>query len=175
VPIQTAFGPLRRVYVRSPQIEDLEAWRAHGWRAAPDPVRAAGEHASTRSRLIAPSSAGSLGGMPERVHNFSAGPGILPLPVLEQAQRELVSLPGLGASALEVSHRGAWFTGVIEEAEANLRDLLAIPRTHRVVFCQGGATMQFSMSAMNLLRGTGRRADYVLTGSWGAKAVRVAE
>jgi phosphoserine aminotransferase len=113
--------------------------------------------------------------MPERMHNFSAGPGILPLPVLEQAQGELVSLPGLGASALEVSHRGAWFTGVIEEAEANLRDLLAIPRTHRVVFCQGGATMQFSMSAMNLLRATGRPADYVLTGSWGAKAVREAE
>jgi phosphoserine aminotransferase len=113
--------------------------------------------------------------MSQRAFNFAAGPGILPLPVLEQAQRELVSLPGLGASALEVSHRGAWFTGVIEEAEANLRDLLAIPRTHRVVFCQGGATMQFSMAAMNLLRGSGRPAEYVLTGSWGAKAVREAE
>jgi phosphoserine aminotransferase len=113
--------------------------------------------------------------MSERVHNFSAGPGILPLPVLEQAQRELLSLPGIGASALEVSHRGGWFTGVIDEAEANLRDLLAIPPTHRVIFCQGGATMQFSMSAMNLLRGTGRSAEFVLTGSWGAKAVREAE
>jgi phosphoserine aminotransferase len=113
--------------------------------------------------------------MSERVHNFSAGPGILPLTVLEQAQRELVSLPGLGASALEVSHRGAWFTRVMEEAEANFRDLLAIPQTHRVVFCQGGATMQFSMVAMNLLRGTDRPAEYVLTGSWGTKAVREAE
>jgi phosphoserine aminotransferase len=69
--------------------------------------------------------------MSQRDFNFAAGPGILPLPVLEQAQRELVTLPGLGASALEVSHRGAWFTGVIEEAEANLRDLLAIPQGRR--------------------------------------------
>jgi phosphoserine aminotransferase len=113
--------------------------------------------------------------MSERVWNFSAGPGILPLPVLEQAQRELVALPGVGASPLEVSHRDAWFTGVIEEAEANLRDLLGVPPTHRIIFCQGGATMQFSMVAMNLLRGTSRPAEYVLTGSWGAKALREAE
>jgi phosphoserine aminotransferase len=113
--------------------------------------------------------------MSERISNFSAGPAILPLPVLEQAQRELLSLPGVGASALEVSHRDAWFTAVIEEAEANLRDLLAIPETHRVVFCQGGATLQFSMAAMNLLRGSGRTAEYVLTGSWGTKAIREAQ
>ncbi len=113
--------------------------------------------------------------MGERVLNFSAGPGVLPLPVLEQAQRELVAMPEVGASPLEVSHRGAWFTGVIEEAEANLRELLAIPSTHRVLFCQGGATMQFSMAPMNLLRGADRPAEYVLTGSWGAKALREAE
>ena len=75
-----------------------------------------------------------------------------PPSVLEQAQADLVALPGVGASALEVSHRGAWFTGVIEEAEANLRTLLAIPDTHRVLFLQGGASMQFSMVAQNLLR-----------------------
>ena len=109
--------------------------------------------------------------MTERIVNFSAGPGILPLAVLEQAQADLVSLPGVGASALEVSHRSAWFTGVIEEAEANLRALLEIPPSHRVLFIQGGATMQFSMLAMNLLRGTGRHADYVVTGAWGAKAL----
>jgi phosphoserine aminotransferase len=106
----------------------------------------------------------------ERIVNFSAGPGILPLPVLHQAQADLVSLPGVGASALEVSHRGTWFTGVIEEAEANLRALLRIPSTHRVLFIQGGATMQFSMVALNLLQGTGRDADYIVTGAWGAKA-----
>ena len=109
-----------------------------------------------------------------RVVNFSAGPGVLPVSVLEQAQADLVALPGVGASALEVSHRGTWFTGVIEEAEANLRTLLAIPDTHRVLFLQGGASMQFSMVAQNLLRGSGQQADYVLTGSWGEKALQEA-
>jgi phosphoserine aminotransferase len=108
----------------------------------------------------------------DRVVNFSAGPGVLPVSVLEQAQADLVALPGVGASALEVSHRGAWFSDVIAEAEANLRSLLAIPDTHRVLFLQGGASMQFSMVAWNLLRGSGRRADYVLTGSWGEKALK---
>jgi phosphoserine aminotransferase len=112
--------------------------------------------------------------MTERVVNFAAGPGILPLPVLEQAQADLVSIPGVGASPLEVSHRGPWFTSVIEEAEANLRALLQIPDTHRVLFLQGGATMQFHMVAANLLRGSGRRADYVVTGSWSTKALQEA-
>ena len=107
--------------------------------------------------------------------NFSAGPGTLPLSVLERVQHDLVSLPGVGASALEVSHRGSWFTSTIEEAEANLRELLAIPDTHRVVFCQGGATMQFSMVPMNLLRGATDPAWYVVTGSWGTKAMKEAE
>jgi len=110
----------------------------------------------------------------ERVFNFSAGPGTLPLPVLEQVRAELVSLPGVGASALEVSHRGPWFTSVIDEAEANLRELLAVPASHRVIFCQGGATMQFSMVAMNLLRGAAEPAEYVVTGSWSEKAVHEA-
>ena len=109
--------------------------------------------------------------MPDRAFNFAAGPAILPLPVLEQAQRDLVSLPGVGASPMEVSHRGSWFTSVIDETVANLRDLLAIPDGYHVVFCQGGASLQFSMVPMNLLRGTGRTADYVLTGSWGSKAI----
>jgi phosphoserine aminotransferase len=113
--------------------------------------------------------------MTERVFNFSPGPGALPLPVLEQAQRDLVALPGVGASALEVSHRGAWFTSTIDEADANLRELLAVPDSHQIVFCQGGATLQFSMIAMNYLRGGPRAADYVVTGSWGAKAVKEAE
>jgi phosphoserine aminotransferase len=111
----------------------------------------------------------------DRVINFSPGPGTLPLSVLEEAQENLVSLPGLGASPLEVSHRGRWFTGVIEEAEANLRALLAIPDGHRIVFCQGGASMQFSMVAMNLLRGANDPARYVLTGSWSVKAVEEAK
>jgi phosphoserine aminotransferase len=109
--------------------------------------------------------------MSDRAFNFAAGPGILPLPILEQAQRDLVSLPGVGASPLEVSHRGSWFTSVIDETVANLRHLLAVPDGYHVVFCQGGASLQFSMVPMNLLRGTGRTADYVLTGSWGSKAI----
>lgn len=113
--------------------------------------------------------------MTDRVFNFAAGPATLPLPVLEQAQRELVSLPGIGASPLEVSHRSPWFEDVIGEAEANLRSLLAIPDSHHVVFCQGGASMQFSMVPMDLLRGNERSAAYVVTGSWGAKALKEAE
>ena len=89
--------------------------------------------------------------------------------VLEQVRDDLPSLPGVGASALEVSHRGAWFEGVIAEAEANLRSLLRIGGDHRVLFCQGGASMQFAMVPMNLLHDGG--ADHIVTGSWGARAV----
>jgi phosphoserine aminotransferase len=109
--------------------------------------------------------------MADRRFNFSPGPATLPMPVLEEAQRTLVAIPGVGASPLEVSHRGDWFRDVIAEAEANLRTLLSIPDSHHVVFSQGGATQQFSMVPMNLLRGGGAPADYVVTGSWGAKAI----
>ncbi len=108
--------------------------------------------------------------MSARVFNFSAGPANLPQPVLEEAQRDLLALPGLGVSPLEISHRSPWFEGVIAEAGENLRNLLGIPQTHRVLFAQGGATQQFSMVPMNLLRGSGREAEYIVTGSWGSKA-----
>jgi phosphoserine aminotransferase len=104
----------------------------------------------------------------DRVVNFSPGPGVLPLSVLQQVRDDLPSLPGVGASALEVSHRGDWFEGVIAEAEANLRSLLRIGDDHRVLFCQGGASMQFAMVPMNLLHGAG--ADHIVTGSWGTRA-----
>ncbi len=103
--------------------------------------------------------------MTERVWNFAAGPGALPLPVLERTRDELLSLPGAGASVLEISHRSPAFEAVIEEAEANLRDLLRIPPTYQVLFLQGGASLQFSMVPMNLGRGA-----YVVTGSWGRRA-----
>jgi phosphoserine aminotransferase len=90
---------------------------------------------------------------------------------LERAQRELVELPGLGISPLEASHRSAWFEGVLHDAETNLRALLAIPDSHAVVFCQGGASLQFSMVPANLLRGRPEPAAYVLTGSWGERAL----
>jgi phosphoserine aminotransferase len=112
-----------------------------------------------------------MGPMAERVWNFSAGPATLPLTVLKQAQDELVALPGVGISALEISHRSAWFEQVIDEAEGSLRELLGIPGTHRVLFLQGGASLQFSMAPMNLLRGAVSPAGYVLTGSWSKKAL----
>jgi phosphoserine aminotransferase len=109
----------------------------------------------------------------ERVFNFGAGPGTLPLEVLQHAQRELVSLADVGASPLEVSHRGAWFRDVIGRAEADLRELLHVPASHHIVFCQGGATMQFAMVPLNV--GRGDTPDHVVTGSWSTKAVAEAE
>src|SRR3990172_5078455 len=102
--------------------------------------------------------------MEKRVYNFSPGPAMLPLPVLEEAQRDLVALPGAGISILEISHRSKTFGAIIEQAEANLRKLLAIPAGYQVLFLQGGALLQFGMVPMNLLRGTGKSADYLVTG-----------
>lgn len=113
--------------------------------------------------------------MVKRVYNFSAGPAVLPLAAMEEAQRDLLALPGVGSSILEISHRSKEFGAVIEKAEHNLRDLLAIPDNYRVLFVQGGATMQFAMAPMNLLQGAGKSADYILTGSWGKKAIREAK
>jgi phosphoserine aminotransferase len=109
--------------------------------------------------------------MPDRVFNFSPGPAVLPLEVLEEAQRDLVALPGVGMSILEISHRSQAFDAILAEAEALLRELLAVPEGYHVLFLQGGASLQFSMVPMNLLRGAGRAADYILTGSWGKKAL----
>ncbi len=111
---------------------------------------------------------GNMDAMRDRRWNFSPGPATLPLPVLERAREELLVLPGAGASVLEISHRGSAFAAVIEEAEANLRALLDVPDTHRVLFLQGGASLQFAMVPMNLLHGT---AEFVVTGSWGRKAL----
>ncbi|HVF08946.1 MAG TPA: 3-phosphoserine/phosphohydroxythreonine transaminase [Actinomycetota bacterium] len=106
----------------------------------------------------------------ERVFNFAPGPATLPASVLGRAQRDLVSLPGIGISPLEISHRSAWFLEVIEEAATTIGGLLDVPPTHRVVFCQGGATQQFSMVPMNLALGPDHPPEYVVTGSWGSKA-----
>ncbi len=113
--------------------------------------------------------------MEKRVYNFSAGPAVLPVPAIEEAQRHLLALPGVGSSILEISHRSKTFTHIIEQAEANLRELLAIPSNYHVLFLQGGAQMQFAMAPMNLLHGSGQPADYVLTGSWGKKAMSEAK
>src|SRR4051812_30229765 len=104
-----------------------------------------------------------------RIFNFSAGPAVLPLAVLEQAERELVSLPGVGMSILEVSHRSKVFEDVLARAEADIRALANIPGNYRVLFLQGGASLQFTMVPMNLLT-TGTTADYLVTGVWATKA-----
>lgn len=112
--------------------------------------------------------------MTERIFNFSAGPAVLPLPVLEEAQRELVTLPGVGMSIMEISHRSKTFDEIIGRAESDLRELLSLPDNYHVLFLQGGASLQFSMIPMNFLPADAS-ADYILTGSWGKKAVKEAK
>jgi len=112
--------------------------------------------------------------MTERILNFSAGPAVLPVPVLEEAQREMLSLPGVGMSVMEISHRSKTFDAIIARTEASLRELLNIPSNYHILFLQGGASLQFSMVPMNFLPADGS-ADYVLTGSWGKKALKEAK
>jgi phosphoserine aminotransferase len=109
-----------------------------------------------------------------RIFNFSAGPAVLPVPVLEEAQRDLISLPGVGMSILEISHRSKTFEDILAKTEADLRTLGNIPATHKVLFLQGGASLQFSMVPMNLLT-SGSTADYIITGMWAQKALKEAQ
>jgi phosphoserine aminotransferase len=112
--------------------------------------------------------------MTERIFNFSAGPAVLPVPVLEEAQRDLLSLPGVGMSVMEISHRSKTFDEILAGAESGIRELLSVPDNYRILFLQGGASLQFSMVPMNFLPADGI-ADYVLTGSWGKKALKEAK
>jgi phosphoserine aminotransferase len=112
--------------------------------------------------------------MTERIHNFSAGPAVLPIPVLEEAQRDMLGLPGVGMSVMEISHRSKTFDEIFQRAEIGLRQLLGIPDNYQVLFLQGGASLQFSMIPMNLLPAEGS-ADYIITGSWGKKALKEAK
>ncbi|MDA8442241.1 MAG: 3-phosphoserine/phosphohydroxythreonine transaminase [Peptococcaceae bacterium] len=107
--------------------------------------------------------------MTERVFNFNPGPATLPLPVLEEAQRDLLNLNDSGMSVLEISHRSKDYEAINSEAEALIKELLNIPPNYRVLFLQGGASTQFAAIPLNLLP-AGRTADYILTGSWAEKA-----
>ena len=109
--------------------------------------------------------------MIKRVFNFNAGPAALPLEVLEQAQAEMLDFNGTGMSIMETSHRSKDFEAVINTAEADLRELLNIPSNYKIMFLQGGATLQFAMVPMNL-RASGASADYIVTGVWGQTAVK---
>jgi phosphoserine aminotransferase len=109
-----------------------------------------------------------------RIFNFSAGPAVLPLPVLEQAQRDLVSLPGVGMSVLEISHRSKAFEDLLNGAVADIRELAGVPSDYTILMLQGGASLQFSMVPMNLLT-PGATADYIVTGDWAKKAMKEAK
>jgi phosphoserine aminotransferase len=112
--------------------------------------------------------------MTQRVFNFSAGPAVLPEPVLAEAQRDLMALPGVGASILEISHRSATFENIIQQAETNIRQLLAIPDNYALLFLQGGGRLMFSMIPMNLMGGGRRLSNYLITGSWSKYAAQEA-
>ena len=109
-----------------------------------------------------------------RIFNFSAGPAMLPADVLSRAGDEILDWHGSGMSVMEMSHRGKEFIGIAAEAERDLRELLAIPSGYKVLFLQGGATLQFAQIPMNLLAGKGK-ADYVATGEWSKKAIKEAK
>lgn len=112
--------------------------------------------------------------MADRVYNFSPGPAVLPLSVLEKAQQNLLALPGVGMSILEISHRSKPFEAILADTKASLSALLGIPAGYSILFLQGGASLQFSMVAQNLLRGSKKPASYVLTGTWGGKGMQEA-
>jgi len=112
--------------------------------------------------------------MTDRIFNFSAGPAVLPVPVLEEAQRDMLSLPGVGMSVMEISHRSKTFDEIIGQADKSLRELMDIPSNYQILFLHGGASLQFSRVPMNFLPADGS-ADYVITGSWGKKSLKEAK
>jgi phosphoserine aminotransferase len=111
----------------------------------------------------------------ERVFNFSAGPAVLPVSVLERIRDEMLCLPGAGASVMEISHRSKQFIAIQDTAKARLQRLLGVGDAHDILFLQGGSRLQFSMIPINLLRGQPGPAQYVLTGTWGASALEEAQ
>ena len=111
--------------------------------------------------------------MYDRIYNFSAGPATMPEEVLEEVRDEMMNYRGTGMSVMEMSHRSSMFTKIFDEAEANLRALMHIPDNYKVLFLQGGASLQFSMIPLNLMRSG--HADYINTGSWSKKAIKEAK
>ncbi|HEY6905952.1 MAG TPA: aminotransferase class V-fold PLP-dependent enzyme, partial [Ignavibacteriaceae bacterium] len=112
--------------------------------------------------------------MEKRIYNFSAGPAVLPEEVLKEAQDNLMSLPGVGMSILEISHRSKTFDKIIAETKTDLKELLGISDDYSLLFLQGGASLQFSMVPLNLMPPV-NKADYIVTGSWSKKAVKEAK
>ena len=112
--------------------------------------------------------------MIERIYNFSAGPAVLPVAVLEKARDEMLSLNNIGMSVMEISHRSKHFEPILCGAIQGIRDLLNVPENYKILFLQGGASLQFSMIPLNFL-GKNETADYVVTGAWGTKAIKEAK
>ena len=108
-----------------------------------------------------------------RIYNFAAGPAVMPRSVLEEIQRDLLALPGVGMSILEISHRSKPYEAIQAQADADMRRLANIPSNYRILFLQGGASLQFSMVPMNLLS-AGQSADYIDTGYFSEKALKEA-
>ena len=108
-----------------------------------------------------------------RVYNFSAGPAVLPEEVLKEAAAEMLDYQGCGMSVMEMSHRSSVFQEIIETAEADIRELMHIPDNYKVLFLQGGASQQFAMIPMNLMKN--KVADYIVTGQWAKKAYQEAK
>ena len=109
----------------------------------------------------------------KRVYNFSAGPAVLPEPVLLEAAEEMLDYRGSGMSVMEMSHRSALYQSILDETEKDLRELMQIPDNYKVLFLQGGASQQFAMIPMNLMKN--READYIITGQWAKKAYEEAK
>ena len=112
--------------------------------------------------------------MEKRIYNFSAGPAILPEEVLLEAQKELFTLPGVGMSILEISHRSKTFDAILADAKNGIKQLLNVPDNYEILFLQGGASLQFSMVPLNLMPPK-NKADYISTGSWSKKAIKEAK
>ncbi len=112
--------------------------------------------------------------MSERIFNFNAGPAALPADVLEDVQKDLLNYKGEGLSVMEMSHRSKTFDSIIKDAESGIKKIMSLPDNYKVVFMQGGASMQFAAVPLNLLK-TGQSADYINTGSWSKKAIQEAQ
>ncbi len=110
----------------------------------------------------------------QRIFNFSAGPAVLPVPVLEEVQHDMLTLPGVGMSIMEISHRSKTFEDILQRTITDVREVGGVPANYKVLFLQGGASLQFSMVPLNLLT-AGSTADYIITGSWSQKALKEAK
>src|SRR3989304_7045764 len=160
-----------RAWATAPRACAWSRWaKGKIWRASSASLKSGTAVKNTALQSVRSAEKLSTGG---RVYNFGAGPAMLPLEVLQQAQAEFLNWQGTGMSVMEVSHRSEKYMAMAVQTEADLRELLAIPAGYKVLFLQGGATSQFAMAPQNIL-GAKTTADYLHTGHWSGKALREA-